>query len=349
MSKSLSRKLTIYYFVMSILIVMYHISIYNNANINFSSLLDKYFFVYLWRFFDIFAVIALGFFFSTSAFLLYLDADTSNVNHKIVKRLKSLGIPFLIWNFIEFLFLLFQNGFNVKWVGNLLLRMSFDPFDGPLWYVFALLILTFLAPIIIKIRKLGMKKVAIAFILITLSCYIFSIILNRNLIINEFYWIERVVRYIPAYLLGIFIAWYGKSIYTESYSIAKVEFISRSIGIIIVIALIIVGTLEENILSFLACRILPICVWFSFHCKKEDKITFFPIKISFMLFVMHDLCIRVVGWIFYKFFTGKLFSGAEIILIRIGTLIFVYLIVLLFSTLVKKISPKLYKLLTGGR
>ncbi len=349
MSDTFSRKITIYSFIMTLFIVLYHMSIFNDYNIYYISGLDKIIYIYFRRFFDLTAAIALGFFFTTSSFFLYINANEKNTLSKAKRRFKSLGIPFVIWNIIECIFLIFKYKEQINGIRSIFLLVSFDPFDGPLWYVFQLLVMTALSPIIIKKKKRRAKENVVIFVLISLVCFSCSIAYHNGIILNGLYWFERIIRYMPAYLSGIFLAWYGERLYKENYNIKKVETIYRIVSILALIFIIIIGGTEGNVVCFLLFRILPISIWFSFHCKSKEKITLFPIKISFMIYVMHDMCIRIIGWGFYKMFREKAFAGYQIVFMRFVMVIVVYFIIFIITYVIYKMSPKLYNILTGGR
>lgn len=94
---------------------------------------------------------------------------------------------------------------------------------------------------------------------------------------------------------------------------------------------------------------MPINIWFNFHCNNKQKITSFPIKISFMIYSMHDILIRIIGWFLNKVDIEKVFAGYQVIFMRFIIVILVYLVVLIITYIINGINPKLYKILTGGR
>ena len=79
-------------------------SIFNDYNIYYISGLDKIIYIYFRRFFDLTAAIALGFFFTTSSFFLYINANEKNTLSKAKRRFKSLGIPLLFGTLLNVYF-----------------------------------------------------------------------------------------------------------------------------------------------------------------------------------------------------------------------------------------------------
>ena len=99
--------------------------------------------------------VAMSYFFITSAYLYFHNITSKSVYSKITSRIKSLLIPFLIWNLIYLVVSLIRlkstQYFSMK---DLILGFSFRPFNGPLWYIFALLILFIITSPINKIISL---------------------------------------------------------------------------------------------------------------------------------------------------------------------------------------------------
>ena len=114
--------------------------------------------------------VPLFFFFSGFLFFYYSDFSKYTYINKIKKRIRTLLVPYLIWNFVAFLILLIQvhprivvffpllKDYRVDivsflssfWVTNLPISMSgpANPINTPLWFIRDLMILVLLSPII---------------------------------------------------------------------------------------------------------------------------------------------------------------------------------------------------------
>lgn len=345
MTKTFSRKISIYTFVMSVLIVLYHVSVFNSYNIILGTNLEATIYGVCRKLFDNLAAISLGFFFMTSAYLMYQSADNNTIYVKVKKRLFTLGVPFVFWNIVEFVFLYF-----VRQLGTItILSFSLDPFDGPLWYVFALLILSAMSPVILKLKKLQKKFVLMIFVVIVVASSIFCLAYNNKLCFEGLYWLERVVRYLPAYFSGVLLAWYGDKITKESYNKNTVEHVARIFTILGILIVLVFNSSEENVLTYLILRLLPVSVWFCFHCSSEERINSFPMKISFVLYAIHDMIVRIIGWGFHKVLNTDSICGYQFIMFRVLSLLIIYCIALCVAYVVKKFIPKLYVIMTGGR
>lgn len=203
------------------------------------------------------------------------------------------------------------------------------------------------APILLKLKK-NCKLAMIIFFLLILICggiskYYFKYTEGT------LYWLERIIRYFPAFLMGVIVAFFGKKIIDEEYNKRKVEVINRILSIGIIIIMLYTGDLEKNIICFMLLRILPITIWFSFHgfeILSTDKVIF---KISFLLFLMHDILIRILGHIYLIAFSSFEKNGLFIIGTRLMITVLIFCIVILFAIVMKKLFPNVYDVLVGGR
>ena len=120
----------------------------------------------------------------------------------------------------------------------MVLKCTLDPFEGPTWYIFAIFLMFCSSPII---EKIGVNKKKTMMLLV--FCFLISLMISYwfyNSTSHGLYWLERVVRYFPAYILGFAIAKYGDIIKFEKYDKKKYSMISR-LGLVIVCSIIVVA------------------------------------------------------------------------------------------------------------
>lgn len=108
-----------------------------------------------------------------SGFLFYPSKETTFDKtlyfSKLKRRVKSLLVPYLLWNLIAYILYAINKGFNFVdllksfWVIDIPGRSGSSPMDGPLWYVRNLMLLMILSPIIYWI----VKRKFVAIILLT--------------------------------------------------------------------------------------------------------------------------------------------------------------------------------------
>ena len=96
------------------------------------------------------------------------------MNEKIKKRAKSLIIPFVIWNSFAFFYLFFREGFILPFenLKDLIMHLTLDPYNIPLWYIFTLILLLIPAMLIIKLKGKKITSLLIYFIICIITlCY----------------------------------------------------------------------------------------------------------------------------------------------------------------------------------
>lgn len=103
----------------------------------------------------IFLLISGYLFFREGSYVLTKELWTT----KLKKRISSLLVPYLLWNFIGYIIYALQAGFsfddffNSFWVIDIPGRGGSSPIDGPLWYVRNLMIMVVISPIIAYMIK----------------------------------------------------------------------------------------------------------------------------------------------------------------------------------------------------
>lgn len=126
-------------------------------------------------------------------------------------------MPFLAWNVIGMIFrVLMDNRLPFDGISDLLLEFSFFPFDGPLWYMFCLMLLLPLLPVIRRIRSKGIH------IIILLCFSAISILLYAKIGNSASYalvdWGCRLIYYLPLYYFGVYCGLYhGYDIFMDKY------------------------------------------------------------------------------------------------------------------------------------
>ena len=351
MAKTFSRKIALYSFAMSVVIVIYHMALFDIYPIEFVNLFDKIFYETIYEVLENSADIALGYFFTISAFLFYRTASQENLQSKIKGRIYSLGVPFVLWNVLAWIFFTLKE-FEPYLPNGPILSFTFAPFMGPLWYMFVLIVYVLLSPLLMRLQSLNPKaQIFIYFILLVITM-VLSIYLGQGSEAQfaDLWWLERIIRYIPAYYLGIVVAWNGDKIYMERYNKRLVSVIAIAIFILSEVYIVMGAWMELNrVVTYLILRIQPILVWFMFHCNSEEKVEYFPLKISFFVYAMHELCIVALGIITYRLSNLMVWTGYQLVILRCLSTLLVYIVILITAKVIKAGSPKVYGWLSGGR
>ncbi len=154
--KKESKSIMLLSFIMSLMIVVRHSTIVDNGEMVISnrggviSEIEKIFFAG-------FSNLCVPMFFVISGFLFFCTCKWDNLFSKILKRIKSLGAPYILWNSLAFLF--FASICLIPFVSASLGGTIFDftfkdyinnlitPSVLPLWYVKHLIIIAVLTPL----------------------------------------------------------------------------------------------------------------------------------------------------------------------------------------------------------
>lgn len=348
MNECLSKKISIYNFIFTIGIVIYHSKNFHYLYSNQSSA----FFDKMYNLYDLLASISLGFFFMVSAYLFYLGLNSqTDLYAKMKKRLYTIGIPFLAWNALvlayEAVYGIIKGNLNLGF-SDFALGFTFEPFDGPLWYMFALLLLMVVAPLIYKLKEHPNLFLGILIGIFVVCSLSKTFVVSDNAAIG---WIMRLVGYIPLYFMG---AYFGlcKSdfVSNEKYNRKFVAIVSACISVVIVIYFVFFGQ-SWRLFNYALSIILPVALWLSTCNSMYEKTKIrYPIKISFFIYAMHMLLIGILNTILTKI-VGN--GSLHPVLAFFGYFVFLavlYFICLAVAYIAGKILPaKLYFALSGGR
>lgn len=105
---------------------------------------------------------ALPTFFIISGYLMFQHFDLQSIGKKLIRRLRRLVVPYLVWNvtFVLFYLMLARcvprlsvrvSGFGLDtWSGAIekIVSLTIAPIDGPLWFLRALVYLSLLSPLL---------------------------------------------------------------------------------------------------------------------------------------------------------------------------------------------------------
>lgn len=308
---------------------------------------------------SVFADVCVPLFFFISGFLFFYNSDFTKETYlaKLKKRIKTLLVPYLIWNFVGFILLLIYvhpkvlrffpllNNYRVDivsflssfWVTNLPISMSgpANPINTPLWFIRDLMVLVVLSPIIWWL----IKKAKVVFIIVlgliwffTLGQYIgFPGLCHQSLFffplgayfgINKINFVENIQKYPWLPVVYIVLAIIDALSEKDYYNIIH----------------------NSEILLGMAAA-----VYVSSYLLKKEKVVVneFLMSASFFVYALHNL------------FLGKM-TKIVVMLTKPESPVFVLLIYFLMPAIailiclglykaIRRYSPALCALLTGGR
>lgn len=331
MSKIKSEKFTFFTFWMTICIIVYHTAPHLLVMAGMGG--------YDRKFIETLGPIALNYFFATSAYFFFSSEHC--FVFKMKKRIKTLCLPFVVWNTLYILLYILQNG--IPNLSTVMLGYTLEPFDGPLWYIFVLYIFFGLSYHIDCIRNSNSKGLLFWVLLISICASLFhQFYISGSVSFVYDYWFERTIRMIPAFLFG---AYCGKNAKTKK--ILKLPYIAIMIVAIVSWGLAIY--LEDCFVTVLLLYICTVCVWFGFP-NINFKLAPILCHSTFLIYVLHEGIVIVL----LAFMNNIGLSNAIINRTYfIGCLLIFLFIVLGTAILINKIIEqcpvKVSEMLTGGR
>lgn len=268
LSKTKSDKFTLFTFWMTICIVCYHAAPHLLIMASMGG--------YDRNFFETLGPIALNYFFATSAYFFFSSEHC--FAFKMKKRIKTLCLPFVVWNTLYFPLYILQNG--IPNLSTIVLGYTLEPFDGPLWYIFVLYIFFGLSYCIDCIRSSNPKGVLFLALLISIYAALFhQFFISGSISFMYDYWLERTIRMIPAFLFG---AYCGKS---KNKKILKLPHIA--VMIIAVVSWGLATYFGDCFVTVLLLYICAVCLWFGFP---DINLELEPIlrRSTFLIYAVHE-------------------------------------------------------------
>lgn len=254
---------------------------------------------------------------------------------KLKKRISSLLVPYLLWNFIGYIIYAIKVGFSFEdffhsfWVIDIPGRSGSSPIDGPLWYVRNLMIMVVISPIIAYMIKFT-------------KWYL--------ILIMTILWIIQI----PPFNKGIGIAFYffslGGYLRVFDYHVENLQRYAKYLILAYSIYVIYAFLMQSNSTcwDFQVGLILGICAIFSLtmHFIKygngNSKFVQILSETSFFIYCLHDLLLQFLKPFFSDILGTGDFAYISLILVDIA-------LCLGFFYVLKRISPKVTSLLMGGR
>lgn len=224
MTATVSQRIKVLGFIFTCIIVMYHCKF----PLTPVGLFDERCNTDLVRIFEQLAALAMSYFFTVTGYLLFYHFSYL----KIKKRVFTLLIPYLAWQFIVILLRSFRGtAYTLRdLVHSIFLFETFPP-NGPLWYMYAVFVLAFFSPIlfiIFRSKRIGWGVLILFIILIQ------RLRMTQTGILGElcnYGYIENTMAYLPSYLIG---AYFG--IHADDFSSKEILFCALTLFFITLIA-----------------------------------------------------------------------------------------------------------------
>lgn len=338
------NKKTIVSYFLSVLVFCIHCSSF--ANYDTSSASIKFGFLF---FENTINRVAVPLFFIIAGALFFRDYTNEKYKEKLFRRVKTLVIPYVIWNVLNMLFDIFASMFfSDYFIGrekttaslqNILLGIFHYKYNGPFWFVFALIVFVIASPIIDKLlySKFTSMISIIAFIIL---CH-FGIGLPQPLFFDK--------TCIIFYLFGGFVGRYYFNLFSKRpekrYQIISFIVVILAIVYYMLLNYAMIGS--NTIIDIILLIVFSVCFWYSFDLFLQDDIIVREYAThSFWVFALHINVGAVVTKLLYLLLPKD--SGFCYVNFVLTTLLTLSVIEIACYA-VKKISPRLYVILSGSR
>lgn len=284
--------------------------------------------------------VAVPLFFIISGYLFYRDADFNNISRKIQRRLKSILIPYIVWNTIGYVY--FGILMNIPMVAERMnssaLVLSWKSFllnywnpILPLWFLKDLFIMVLFAPIILWILN---KRAAISIAYLGLTVLMVMLPEKRHSLVYSLFF----------YMTGAVIVRYFNEVPNKRWhgTVSIVCFVGTAMAVFLISSKVRVPVLVRNVLLLALCM----SIW---HIVDLfiDKIQYKEwMGMGFLIYCSHWFVVLVIKKIFSLCFGDTMIGD---FFAWIMTVIIALVIVYGIGFLLKKRMPKLYTVLSGGR
>lgn len=300
---------------------------------------------------NVFSRISVPLFFAISGYFFFYRVNILNVHvyiHKLKRRLKSLLIPYIIWNFIVILILLaaelcipeMMSGLKksiTKWnITDWFYNLYTVPISYQFWFIRDLILLCIFSPIIYYGIKYGKRP----FILALSILWIFDLWPN-----------------IPGFsIVGIFSFSVG-----AYFSINQINFITilskntTILGSLYVILSILEVTIVQQQSWLTYYHNINMIIGMSFLTALFAKLQIKGHKVenpiltksSFFIFAYHVMPLVLILKICFKIIPS--YNELSLICIYLFSTIFIIMVGIGLGTVLKKYFPTVYKVISGGR
>ena len=341
------KKKTIISFVLSIFVLFLHMSSftqYDIAGTQYEGLLN-FLYIFLQK---SFVVLAVPLFFIISGATTFRNYTNRDYPKKLASRVKSLLIPYLIWNTINLLYAIITSYTFISnyFVGrekfiislpNILLGIFFYKCYGPFWFIFNLMVFTIFLPLI---NLLISKKIAgISAIIALLILQFFNIKLPEAIFFES----ESLVYY----MFGCYIGKHHFDLFSS-----KTNTLIRAIGGVVFLMITVVFCMQGyGLLSIIEVpriiikTVYSISFWIMADCVIEKIAQKGFMSDSFIIYATHNTLKAIILKIFYMLMPKHpLMSIVSFVMCSILTLA----IICLFCAFMKKYLPKIYAIISGA-
>lgn len=275
-------------------------------------------------------------FFAISGFLFYRNFDLSQLKRKWHSRVFSLVIPYLIWNAVYMLYMYVvcrlpfvdTEAFPLDAL-HLAKGIFLHEYNGPFWYMFQLILLTALCPVLYAL----MKRKATALLFMAAMFALFALDIKDLWILQT-----RAVVY---YSLGMFFA-----LHAPQRIVAQERIHPAAVAAFLLSQLLVYSSVATQPVVYISIRLLMIVAYANFSVLLRNIRLPGWLLCSFPIYAMHDLFVETLNKVF-SFFVSPA-SNWILLDFFITTAVSVGLCIGI-NEFLKRYLPRMQSILFGGR
>lgn len=338
-----NKKQTIFYFL-SILVFLIHCPTFEYYNLH--SKIAQCFYVF---FKHTLIHTAVPLYMILSGFLYFRDYTNEKYVEKNKRRIRTLVIPYLLWNTLNTLLIIMARSFlsfasiedktieiNLK---NILLGIFHYEYNGPFWFVFALIIFSLISPLIDLLLKNKTSSI------ITIVTLIILLYFNIGLPTSLFYNQSSIIYYLVGCFLGRFyLKWFSER---KSLKFSLINLLLLIVLIVLYFFFYLYNISVNSILQNVLLICFGLSLWFSFDIfLSKDHISPNYTNHHFVIYGSHVVISSVLAKILYFLLPkSEIFCYINFLLTTILLLVSVEV----FCFLANKYLPRFYRMLIGNR
>ncbi len=327
-------------FIMSILVMYIHANNLRNVGLLYSYKSIDWILTRIIS--DGIGSVAVPFFFMLSGVHFFTFHDGSKgsieeIKNKMIKRIKTLVIPYVLWNLFCFLFyyvlthtaaVRFMNDTSVVELTavNLFKAVILHKNNFPFWYLQDLILFILFCPVIYAILNHKWLSKLTLLLLALLSVAIYSNISGLFF-----------------FVMGGYIAFYHREVIEKTCD----NNILKCLCVVILLALIVLKYMNLELLFHVLLLVSPLAVWIAFENFKFPRAKWF-IKQSFFIYACHVIPITIIMKVIAKL-SIKMKSDFACAVAYLITPWITLFIIYIIASLLNKFFPRIYKILSGGR
>lgn len=341
-------KKTFVTYLLSVLVFLIHISTF--ANYSYDTTVGATIISIVEKFLTkVITPVAVPLFFIISGALFYRNYNNDKYMQKIKSRLKTLVIPYFLWNILNMVFCIITSYTFVQkyFIGrekfvitltNVLKAVFLYDCNKQFWFIFCLIVFALAAPVIyffIKNRYVG---------IITIIVLIILDYLNIGLSERVFFSIDSIIYYI----VGAFIGKHYFSLFSEKSDKKKAFF---GVGLLM-IAFTVESIYVYNSLEMIKLVKIPFLIVYSYALWTTVDLFIDKIKIrafmkhSFFVYAMHvNVSAIITKFLWILLPKNYVFAVPNFIITLVCTLFLIEL----SCCILQKFLPNIYTLLSGDR